>query len=74
VREFRAGKVAGMTPMDIMRALETRFDGLSVKKSWGESSLFSNPGEALAHGIYFVTLKERDGAHDTASHLEGTAR
>lgn len=59
-----------MTPLDIIRALETRFDGLVVKQSWGESSLFYNPGQVLAHGIYFVTLKERDGAHDTASHLD----
>jgi hypothetical protein len=70
VRESRAGKVAGMTPVDIMRALETRFDGLVVKQSWGESSLFYNPGQALAHGIYFVTVKEHDGAHDTASALD----
>jgi Family of unknown function (DUF6194) len=37
--------------------------------NWGERALFYNPGQVLAKGIYLLTFKERDGAHDSASRI-----
>ncbi|MGJ3231242.1 MAG: DUF6194 family protein [Oceanicaulis sp.] len=57
--------------MGRLRALiETRFDGLAAKQSWGETSFFYNPGARFANGSYFATLKDRDGPNDTASGLD----
>lgn len=47
-----------------------RFDGVVPKASWGETSLFYNPGQALPNGVYFCTIKEKDGANDKASQLD----
>jgi hypothetical protein len=59
-----------MGPGEIIDHLTCRFDGLAPKASWGETSLFFNPGRALANGVYFCTIKEHDGVHDKASHLD----
>lgn len=59
-----------MRPEEIVDDLTGRFDGLAPKASWGETSLFYNPGRALANGVYFCTLKEHDGDNDKASHLD----
>lgn len=59
-----------MTPDDVVRALRDDFAGLVPKVTWGETSLFLNPGAKLAHGVYFATVKEHDGANDTASALD----
>jgi hypothetical protein len=37
--------------------------------AWGETSFFYNPGQRLPRGIYFATVKEKDGANDRASDL-----
>ena len=58
-----------MEPLDVIDHLTARFDGLAPKASWGETSLFYNPGHALANGVYFCTIKDHDGLNDTASHL-----
>jgi hypothetical protein len=54
---------------EIVDDLFNRFDHLSVKRTWGETSLFFNPKGASAHGSYFVTIKESDGENDKASNL-----
>lgn len=59
-----------MTAEEIIAALEARFEGLTPKDSWGETSLFYNPGLALPNGVYFCTVKDHDGANDSASHLD----
>jgi hypothetical protein len=59
-----------MTPEQIIAALCNDFSGVAAKPSWGETALFYNPGALLANGVYFVTLKEKDGPHDKASHLD----
>ena len=59
-----------MEPDEIVDRLISRFDGLAPKASWGETSLFYNPGLALANGVYFCTIKDHDGANDTASRLD----
>jgi hypothetical protein len=43
--------------------------GVVPRNSWGETSLFYNPGRKLPNGVYFCTIKEDDGANDTSSDL-----
>ena len=38
-------------------------------ESWGEKGIFLNPGGVRKRGIYLLTIKEKDGAHDCASAL-----
>jgi hypothetical protein len=57
-------------PDAVLAALLARHDGLVAIESWGETALFHNPGRALPRGVYFATLKQRDGAHDRASRLD----
>ena len=45
------------------------FDDIFPLNSWGERSFSYNPNKQLTRGTYFATLKEKDGAHDTASFL-----
>ena len=58
-----------MQPKAIIEDLCNALDGVVPKASWGETSLFYNPGKALPHGVYFCTIKEKDGANDQASNL-----
>ena len=50
--------------------IENDFEGVIPKSSWGETSLFYNPGKALPNGVYFCTLKEKNGENDKASELD----
>ena len=59
-----------MRPEEIVDRLTGRFDGLAPKASWGETSLFYNPGLVLANGVYFCTIKEHDGSNDRSSGLD----
>ena len=65
-----------MKSKDIINRITDSFEGLSPKASWGETSLFYNPEKRLPNGIYFCTLKEKDGENDKASGLnrEGVFR
>ena len=45
------------------------FEGIVPLKSWGELSFFYNLGLALPRGVYFATIKDRDGENDRASNL-----
>jgi len=38
--------------------------------AWGETSFFYNPGGKLPRGIYFATIKDKDGDNDRASNLQ----
>ncbi len=58
-----------MQPKDIIKDLCSALDGVVPKASWGETSMFYNPGKALPHGVYFCTIKEKDGTNDQASNL-----
>jgi hypothetical protein len=58
-----------MTPQDVIDIICTRFSGVVPKSSYGETSLFYNPGKQLPNGVYFCTIKEKDGANDKASNL-----
>jgi hypothetical protein len=59
-----------MTPEDIINTIIGDFDDVVPKASWGETSLFCNPGHALPHGVYFCTIKEKNGDNDTSSGLD----
>jgi hypothetical protein len=65
-----------MTPEQIVDRMCASFDGVVPKQSWGETSLFYNPDGWLPNGVYFCTLKEKDGDNDKASQLnrEGVFR
>ena len=54
----------------------SELSGVVPKSSWGETALFYNPGKVLPNGVYFCTIKEKDGANDRASNLnrEGVFR
>lgn len=54
----------------VARYIRERFPGIVPVAAWGETSFFYNPGQALPRGVYFATLKSRDGAHDRASRLD----
>ena len=38
--------------------------------AWGETSFFYNPDKQLPRGVYFATIKEKDGENDRASNLD----
>lgn len=53
----------------IERVLQ-RFPDLVRKQSWGEDALFYNPEGKLPNGVYFLTVKTRNGPNDAASRLD----
>jgi len=55
---------------NIVKKIESDFEGVVPKSSWGEIALFYNPGNLLPNGVYFCTLKEKNGANDKASNLD----
>ena len=58
------------TPDQILDQLLTRFPGTTAVDAWGETSLFYNPGQRLPRGVYFATIKQKDGENDKASQLD----
>lgn len=58
-----------LTPHLISDYLLNNFVGLNVIETWGETSFFYNPDNVLKRGIYFCTLKVKDGENDKASDL-----
>lgn len=62
--------VTEVEPSDVIDAIVSDFPGLEPKPSWGETSLFYNPEGILPNGVYFATIKEKDGANDKASSLD----
>jgi Family of unknown function (DUF6194) len=59
-----------VTPEAIIQYICDRLPGVVPKASWGETSLFYNPGGVLPNGVYFCTLKQHDGENDKASNLD----
>ena len=50
--------------------LRENYADLIETPSWGEQSFFYNPASRLPRGVYFLTLKTRNGPHDVASQLD----
>ena len=59
-----------MTPDDVIAFALGRYAGAVEVASWGERSVFHNPHRALPRGVYFLTVKDHDGANDRASGLD----
>ena len=60
-------------PMDtasIARHITESFPGVAPASAWGELSFFYNPDRRLPRGVYFATLKDKDGENDHASDLQ----
>ena len=62
-----------MSPENIIQILTSELDGVVPKSSWGETSLFYNPGKLLPNGVYFCTIKEKNGDNDKSSNLDRTS-
>ena len=61
---------AVLAPDELLDQIRIRYPGLVQTTTWGERVLFYNPGGALSHGVYFLSLKERDSANDASSQLD----
>ncbi len=59
-----------MSVDEIIKYLGSEFPDVVLKQTWGETSFFVNPGDALPSGAYFATVKESDGENDRASNLD----
>lgn len=59
-----------MDSLSINRYITESFDGIHPVSAWGETSFFYNPGQKLPRGVYFATLKDKDGENDRASCLD----
>jgi Family of unknown function (DUF6194) len=59
-----------LLPNAIVEDICDRLEGVLPKASWGETSMFYNPGKVLPNGVYFCTIKEHDGANDKSSDLD----
>lgn len=57
-------------PDDLIARLLARYDGTVSVEAWGETSIFYNLGRTLPRGVYFATVKRKDGANDRASRLD----
>ena len=53
----------------IARYICENFHSIVPVAAWGETSFFYNPGQALPRGVYYATLKAKDGDNDRASSL-----
>jgi hypothetical protein len=49
--------------------INTTYADIHPVAAWGETSFFYNPGRKLPRGIYFSTVKDKDGDNDRASGL-----
>ncbi len=58
------------TPSSNIEDLLVRFPGTIAVEAWGETSMFYKPGRTLPRGVFFSTVKQKDGENDRASHLD----
>jgi Family of unknown function (DUF6194) len=59
-----------LSPDEIVTDICEQLDGVMPKSSWGETSVFYNPGKVLPNGVYFCTIKEHNGDNDKSSNLD----
>ena len=62
-----------MNASSISQYISSTFADIHPVAAWGETSFFYNPGRKLPRGIYFATLKDKDGDNDRASNLQRQA-
>jgi hypothetical protein len=61
-----------MNVSSITEYINRTYAAIHPLSAWGETSFFYNPDRKLARGIYFATIKEKDGKNDRASNLDRT--
>ena len=54
---------------EIEKIILSRYPGVKIKDAYAERSLFYNPENKLPNGVYFVTIKNKDGKNDASSNL-----
>lgn len=54
---------------EIINEIKSRYKDIVVRETWGETSFFYNPENRLPNGVYFTTIKEKDGENDSSSNL-----
>ena len=54
---------------ELIQRIKLNYPELSENTNWGERGLFYNPQGQFSKGAYVLTVKEKDGAHDSASQL-----
>lgn len=59
-----------MTVNEILKICRTNLNDVVLVDSWGEKGIFYNPQNTLKRGVYVLTIKEKDGENDKASHLD----
>ena len=59
-----------MKAEEILQYCRENYKDIAVIDSWGETSIFYNPNNALKRGVYVLTIKEKDGQNDRASNLD----
>ncbi|KUJ84210.1 hypothetical protein AWR36_000400 [Microbulbifer flavimaris] len=55
---------------EIANYISHHYRGVISVDAWGEQSFFYNPERNLPRGVYFATLKAKDGENDQASGLD----
>ncbi|MDC0948398.1 DUF6194 family protein [Gammaproteobacteria bacterium] len=58
-----------VTPDRIAEHILTTLPDVINVDAWGEQSFFYNPQQRLPRGVYFATIKSKDGENDSASNL-----
>jgi Family of unknown function (DUF6194) len=61
-----------MDSSSIALHISSTFADVYPVTAWGETSFFYNPGRQLPRGVYFATIKDKDGDNDRASDLNRT--
>lgn len=61
---------SSLTVPMIVERIQQRFEGVVIKHAYSELTLFYNPNQALPNGVYFLTIKEKDGPNDKSSRLD----
>lgn len=50
-----------MESSEVLALVKNRFEGVSVQLAYAETTFFYNPNLHLPKGVYFLTIKEKDG-------------
>nr|WP_246638081.1 DUF6194 family protein [Halomonas neptunia] len=69
-------KESSVQKKEISEYILDQYRGVVAVDAWGEQSFFYNPDRRLPRGVYFATLKDKDGDNDKGSNLsrEGVLR
>lgn len=58
-----------MQPKDVISIIQSSYSDIIFKESFGEYAFFYNKNCELKNGVYFFTIKTKDGANDFLSQL-----